>query len=58
MNTVTFTLESIYLTTETFEKALDDNLTILSYPSKKKQFYTCEYLPLIGAKNKVRVYVY
>lgn len=51
------TLQDIYLSQESFDKALDDCLTIIKYPSKSKPYYTCEYISTALYKKNVNIYI-
>ena len=50
-------LQDVYLTQEAFDKDLDECLTIISYPSKRKPYYVCEHISAGLHKRKVNVYV-
>lgn len=50
-------LQDVYLTQEAFDKDLDECLTIMGYPSKRKPYYVCEHISSGLHKSKVNVYV-
>jgi len=50
-------LQDVYLNQEAFEKALDECLTILSYPCKSKPYYVCEHTSPALLKRKVNIYI-
>jgi len=52
------TLKKIYLSTEQFEKALADRLTIINYPSRTRKFYVCEHITSAPARRIVKVKVF
>ena len=51
------TLQDVYLSKEAFEKDLDECLTIITYPSKRKPFYVCEHTSPALYKRKVNIYI-
>ena len=51
------TLQDVYLSQEAFDKDLEDCLTIISYPSKRKPYYVCEHISASLYRRKVKVYV-
>ena len=50
-------MSEIHLTEEQFDKDLESVLTIISEPSKRKQYYVCEYTPSSKSKSIVHVYI-
>ena len=50
-------LQDVYLTQEAFEKDLDECLTIISYPSKKKPYYVCDHISPALIRRKVNIYI-
>lgn len=58
MNTSKMTqLQDVFLSKETFDKDLEECLTILNYPTSKKPYYVCEHISAGLLKRKVNVYV-
>jgi hypothetical protein len=51
------TLQAVYLSQEAFDKDLEECLTIITYPSKRKPFYVCEHISAALYKSKVNVYI-
>ena len=51
-------MKKIYLTHDQFEKGLEDELIIRTYPSKTRGYYTCELYKPNSLMETVRVYVY
>ena len=51
------TLQAVYLSQEAFDKDLEECLTIITYPSKRKPFYVCEHISAALYKSKVKVYI-
>jgi len=51
------TLQDVYLSQEAFDKDLEECLTIITYPSKRKPFYVCEHISAALYKSKVNVYI-
>lgn len=57
MNTSKMTqLQDVYLSKETFEKDLEECLTIINYPTSKKPYYVCIHISAL-LKRQVNVYV-
>ena len=50
-------LKDTYLTLEQFEKDLDNCLTIINYPSKRRNYYVCEHISSALIKRKVRIFI-
>ena len=50
-------LQDVCLTQETFEKDLEECLTVIAYPSKNKPYYVCEHISAGLHKRKVNVYI-
>jgi len=50
-------LQDVYLSQEAFDKDLDDCLTIITYPSKRKPFYVCEHISPALYTRKVNIYI-
>ena len=50
--------KEVYLTIDQFNKDLEDSLTIVREPSKRKPYYTCLYTsPFAPYKSIVHVYI-
>lgn len=50
-------LKSIGLSIEEFDRGLETFLIILEYPSRRKQYYVCEYTYESGLKETVIVHI-
>jgi len=50
-------LQDVFLSQESFEKDLNECLTIISYPSKTKPYYVCEYISAALYKRNVNIYI-
>ena len=50
-------MQIVNLTQESFNKDLDECLTILTYPEKSKPFYICEYVSFSLHVKKIKVYI-
>jgi hypothetical protein len=48
-------LKSIFLTQDEFNRDLDINLVIKTYPNKMRKYYICEYTSIIGEKSDIKV---
>ena len=51
------TLKDVYLTKETFEKDLNECLSIITGPTKEKPYYTCIHISEALEAREVNVYV-
>ena len=50
-------LQDVYLSQESFEKDLEQCLTIITYPTSKKPYYVCEHISAALYKSKVNIYL-
>ena len=51
------TEKQIYLSIEQFDKDLEDFLTIIKEPTRKNQYYVCEYISPALYKSIVHIYI-
>ena len=51
------TEKQIYLSIEQFDKYLEDFLTIIKEPTRKNQYYVCEYISPALYKSIVHIYI-
>jgi hypothetical protein len=51
------TTKTVYLSIEQFDKDLEDCLTIITEPTKNKQYYVCEYVSPALYKSIVHIYI-
>ena len=49
--------KEVYLTIEQFNKELEDCLTIVREPSKRKPYYICEYISPALYESIVHIYI-
>ena len=49
--------KEVYLSIEQFDKDLEDCLTIIKEPTKRKPYYVCEYISTAISKSIVHVYI-
>jgi len=50
-------LKYSFLTQDEFNRGLDINLAIKSYPNKMRKYYICEYTSIIGEKSDIKVQI-
>jgi hypothetical protein len=50
-------VKEVYLTIDQFNKDLEDCLTIVSEPSKRKPYYVCQYVSPALYKSIVYVFI-
>jgi hypothetical protein len=48
-------MKTVFLTKEQFEMDLEICLTIISYPTKRKPYYVCEYINPALYKSVVQI---
>jgi hypothetical protein len=49
--------KQVYLSIEQFDKDLEDCLTIITEPTKRKPYYVCEYVSPALYKSIVHIYI-
>jgi hypothetical protein len=51
------TTKGVYLSQDQFDKDLDYCLTIITYPTKRKPYYVCEYISPALYKSIVNIFI-
>lgn len=54
---MTTTIKEVYLSAKQFKIDLQDCLTIIKKPTKKNQYYICEYISYSLYKSIIHVYI-
>ena len=54
-HTIMEATKTVFITKEQFEKDLETCLTIISYPTKRKPYYVCEYINPALYKSVVQI---
>ncbi len=50
-------LKDVHLTKEQFEIDLENCLTIIKYPNKKRKYYVCEHINAALVKREVKIFI-
>ncbi len=52
------THKKVYLTIEQFNEYLEICLTVITYPTKKNNYYVCEYIsPSLRSKSIIEIHI-